>query len=87
MEMKRFCYFKHFSRPIVFCFILLVSYTLVFTPLIDHLPFPSLTKTNKANKYDDFRREWVRQRRARMDWQAIINPCYDNMDWGKVKAG
>ena len=22
-----------------------------------------------------------------MDWQAIINPCYDNMDWGKVKAG
>ena len=87
MQMKRFCYFKHFSRPIVFCFILLVSYTLVFTPLIDHLPFPSLTKTNKANKYDDFRREWVRQRRARMDWQAIINPCYDNMDWGKVKAG
>ena len=29
----------------------------------------------------------MRQRRARMDWQAIINPCYDNMDWGKVKAG
>ena len=22
-----------------------------------------------------------------MDWQAIINPCYDNKDWGKVKAG
>ena len=22
-----------------------------------------------------------------MAWQAIINPCYNNMDWGKVKAG
>ena len=107
--MKRFCYFEHFPiRPVVLCFILLVSYTLVFTPLMDFLPFPSLTKTNKtnkyddlmdfppipslkkanqANKYDDFRREWVRQRRARMDWQAIINPCHDNMAWGKVKAG
>ena len=107
--MKRFCCFEHFPmRPVVLCFILLVSYTLVFTPLMDFLPFPSLTKTNKtnkyddlmdfvpipslkktnqANKYDDFRREWVRQHRARMDWQAIVNPCYDNMAWGKVKAG
>ena len=36
-------------------------------------------------KLQDFRHEWLRQRRARVDWEDIIKPCADNMAWGLVK--
>ncbi|KAL9954316.1 hypothetical protein ACROYT_G041837 [Oculina patagonica] len=40
-----------------------------------------------SNQFHDFRREWLRQRRARVDWQSIIQPCIENMAWGQVKDG
>ena len=36
-------------------------------------------------RLEDFRREWLRQRRIRVDWKNIIKPCVDNMAWGLVK--
>ena len=77
----------------------MVSCIFISTLLEDYLQFPSVllsinyppisafAKMDEANKIDDFRREWLRQHRARSDWQAIIKPCYDNMAWGKVKHG
>ena len=38
-----------------------------------------------SRRFQDFRREWFRQRRARVDWERIIKPCGDNMAWGLVK--
>ena len=38
-----------------------------------------------SRRFQDFRREWFRQRRARVDWESIIKPCSDNMAWGLVK--
>ena len=38
-----------------------------------------------SRKFQDFRREWFRQRRARVDWQSLMKPCIDNMAWGLVK--
>ncbi|KAK2560940.1 hypothetical protein P5673_016057 [Acropora cervicornis] len=35
--------------------------------------------------FRDFRRDWLRQRRARLDWQSMLKPCHDNMEWGLVK--
>ena len=40
-----------------------------------------------SHRFQDFRREWIRQRRARVDWQSIIKPCMENMAWGQVKDG
>ena len=38
-----------------------------------------------SRRLQDFRHEWFRQRRARVDWKNIIKPCADNMAWGLVK--
>ena len=38
-----------------------------------------------SSRLQDFRHEWLRQRRARVDWKNIIKPCADNMAWGLVK--
>ena len=38
-----------------------------------------------SRRLQDFRHEWLRQRRARVDWKSIIKPCADNMAWGLVK--
>ena len=38
-----------------------------------------------SHRLQDFRQEWLRQRRARVDWKNIIKPCADNMAWGLVK--
>ena len=38
-----------------------------------------------SRRLQDFRNEWLRQRRARVDWKNIIEPCFDNMAWGSVK--
>ena len=39
-----------------------------------------------SRRLQDFRHEWLRQRRARVDWKNIIKPCADNMAWGLVKG-
>ncbi|KAK2561054.1 hypothetical protein P5673_016187 [Acropora cervicornis] len=33
-------------------------------------------------RLDDFRRDWFRQHRARVDWKSILKPCIDNTQWG-----
>ena len=38
-----------------------------------------------SRRLQDFQSEWLRQRRARVDWKNIIEPCADNMAWGLVK--
>jgi len=38
-----------------------------------------------SKRLRDFRHEWLRQRRARVDWNNIFEPCVDNMVWGLVK--
>ena len=38
-----------------------------------------------SRRLQDFRHEWLRQRRARVDWKNLIKPCADNMAWGLVK--
>ena len=38
-----------------------------------------------SRRLQDFRHDWLRQRRARVDWKSIIKPCADNMAWGLVK--
>ena len=48
------------------------------------LKFP---KRKEMKRLEDFRRGWLRHRRARIDWLAIMIPCYDNMVWGQVKNG
>ena len=48
---------------------------------------PNATKDSLiSHRFQDFRRQWLRQRRARVDWQSIIRPCVDNMAWGQVKT-
>ncbi|XP_068704449.1 uncharacterized protein [Montipora foliosa] len=37
------------------------------------------------HRFQDFSRDWLRQRRARVDWKSIIKPCFDNMEWGLEK--
>jgi len=38
-----------------------------------------------SKRLRDFRHEWLRQRRARVDWNNIFEPCVENMVWGLVK--
>ena len=38
-----------------------------------------------STQFRDFRRDWLRQRRARVDWQSMLKPCHDSMEWGLVK--
>ena len=47
----------------------------------------AIQRSSIANRFQDFRRQWLRQRRARVDWQSIIKPCNDNMAWGQVTDG
>ena len=49
----------------------------------DQVPRPLLSVISR--RLQDFRHEWLRQRRARVDWRNIIKPCVDNMAWGLVK--
>lgn len=44
-------------------------------------------ETEEMARLEDFRRDWSRQRRARVDWQEILRPCHDNTAWGQVKDG
>ena len=36
-------------------------------------------------RLDNFRRSWLRQRRARVDWQSLLEYCKDDMAWHPVK--
>ncbi|XP_044185154.1 uncharacterized protein LOC114947931 isoform X2 [Acropora millepora] len=36
-------------------------------------------------RFDDFRRDWFRQHRARVDWKSILKPCINNTQWGLEK--
>ena len=38
-----------------------------------------------SRRLEDFRHEWLRQRRERVDWKNMIKPCADNVAWGLVK--
>ena len=44
-------------------------------------------ETEEIARLEDFRSDWLRQRRARVDWQEILRPCHDNTAWGQVKDG
>jgi len=46
-----------------------------------------LNNSNENNSLNSLMKEWLRQRRARVDWKNIIKPCVDNMAWGLVKWG
>ena len=46
---------------------------------------PQAEKSVISRSLQDFRYEWLRQRRTRVDWKNIIEPCVDNMAWGLVK--
>ena len=37
------------------------------------------------SRFDDFRRDWFRQHRARVDWKSILKPCINNTQWGLEK--
>ena len=37
------------------------------------------------SRFDDFRRDWFRQHRARVDWKSILKPCINNTQWGLGK--
>ena len=50
-----------------------------------------IPQTMISRRFQDFRHEWLRQRRARVDWESMIKPCSDNMacgleknHWGKL---
>ena len=35
----------------------------------------------------EFQREWLRQRRAQVDWESLARPCVGHIAWGEVKEG
>ena len=41
--------------------------------------------TSTSYILQDFRHEWLRQRRSRVDWMNTIRPCADQMAWDLVK--
>ena len=45
------------------------------------------TETELERFKKHFRFHWYRERKARVDWWAIMKPCYDNMEWRQVKPG
>ena len=46
---------------------------------------PQAEKSVISRRLQDFRHEWLRQRRARVDWKNIMKPCTDNIACGLVK--
>ena len=47
----------------------------------------TVQRSSIAHQFQDFRRQWLRQRRARVDWQSIMKPCNENMAWGQENDG
>ena len=72
------------------CVLILILYNLTSNDLWNlrsGLVFPNMTKTDQMDRVEDFRRDWLRQRRARIDWPSVVKPCVENMAWGQVKDG
>ena len=46
---------------------------------------PLYTAIKKSMRLKDFQRDWLRQRRARVDWQGMMESCKDDMAWDPVK--
>ena len=78
---------KRIHFYLLLCALSLLLFSNYLCSLRACLPLPSIRKTDKMDRLEDFRREWLRQRRARVDWQGIMRPCHDNMAWGQVKNG
>ena len=75
---------------LIFCgssllFVLSNSLWDIRTGLLTFYSYPR--ETEEMARLEDFRRDWLRQRRARVDWQEILRPCHDNTAWGQVKNG
>ena len=71
----------------VLLFLCLLYFTGVMNNLTVHSSkqVPRNTLSVIMRRLQDFRHDWLRQRRARVDWENIIKPCVDNMAWGSVK--
>ncbi|KAJ7374434.1 hypothetical protein OS493_007540 [Desmophyllum pertusum] len=55
--------------------------------MVQVIPNPETEQNSSISyRFQDFRHQWLRQRRARVDWQSVIKPCIDNMAWGQVKT-
>ena len=48
-------------------------------------PTKPVTVNPADPRLDNFRRSWLRQRRARVDWQSLVEYCKDDMAWHPVK--
>ena len=81
----------HLKRILLFLilsgssFLFVLSYSLWDIATLTFYRYPR--ETEAISRLEDFRREWLRQRRARVDWQEILKPCHDNTAWGQVKDG
>ena len=40
-----------------------------------------------ADVRDSFVGNWLRLQEARVDWQALLDPCWGVTDWGSTKPG
>ena len=90
---------KNYDKPVpailrflcfFICYVLLLMCLLYFTDMTNNGVLspkqpPKLPSSEIKRRMQDFRHEWLRQRRARVDWKNIIKPCADNMAWGLVK--
>ncbi|XP_015768064.1 PREDICTED: uncharacterized protein LOC107346763 [Acropora digitifera] len=80
----------------VFCYIttLLGAFVYFCFAFLHHFG-PSFEKSTRISKaiapwalhwrFKDFRRDWFRQHRARVDWKSILKPCINNTQWGLEK--
>ena len=66
-------------------FVLNNSLCHIGTGLLEFYRYPR--ETEELARLEDFRRDWLRQRRTRVDGEEILRPCHDNTAWGQVKAG
>ena len=80
----------------VFCYIttLLGVFVYFCFAFLHHFgpSFETSTRISKAIvpwalhwRFKDFRRDWFRQHRARVDWKSILKPCINNTQWGLEK--
>lgn len=61
---------------------------LYFGPSLKSRPTFAKRLSSRAihSRFDDFRRDWFRQHRARVDWKSILKPCINNTQWGLEKT-
>ena len=80
-------------REVTFCLFFLVGLSVAYVIVLDWYevrrdvtPSPLHGKPAKENpRLEDFRRDWLRQRRARVDWKSMMESCKDDMAWRPVK--